>query len=55
LEGLIFISVPIYAGVKGNERADMLAGTDVISNSHAMDHINVLHALRQTTRTEGSL
>jgi ribonuclease HI len=37
---------PSHAGVKGNERADRLAGTAIIYDGRAMDYADVLHALR---------
>jgi ribonuclease HI len=44
-----------HAGVRENERADRLAGTGVISDGRAMDHADVLHALRAAGRVENSL
>jgi hypothetical protein len=37
--------VPGNGLVKGNERADRLAGTAVIYNGRAMENVNVFHAL----------
>jgi hypothetical protein len=39
--------VPGHAGVKGNKRAEMLAGTPVISYGRAMDSVSVLNVLRE--------
>jgi hypothetical protein len=50
-----FIFVPGHAGVRGNERADRLAGKAVISDGRAMDHDDVLHALRGAGKVEDSL
>jgi hypothetical protein len=44
-----------HAGVRGNKRADRLAGTAVISDGRAMDHADVSHALRKAGRVEDSL
>jgi hypothetical protein len=50
-----FIFVSGRAGVRGNERAGRLAGMAVISDGRAMDHADVLHALREAGRVENSL
>jgi ribonuclease HI len=42
---IFVIFIPGHAGVRGNERADRLAGTAVISDVRAMDHADGLHAL----------
>jgi hypothetical protein len=55
IENCIFIFVPDHAGVRGKEQADRLAGTAVISDGCAMDHADVLHALREVGRVEDSL
>jgi ribonuclease HI len=47
--------LPGHAGVRGNERADRLAGTAVISDGCAMDRADVLHALREAGSVEDSL
>jgi ribonuclease HI len=47
LVSISLIFVPDHAGVRGNERADRLAGTAVISDGRAMDHAEVLYALRE--------
>jgi hypothetical protein len=39
-------SVPGHAGVRGDERADRLVGTAVISDGRALDQPDVFHALR---------
>jgi hypothetical protein len=44
-----------HAEVRGNERADRLAGTAVISDGRSMDHADVLHALREAGRVDDSL
>jgi hypothetical protein len=49
------IFVPGHAGVTGNERADRLAGTAVISDGREMDNADVFHALREAARVEDSL
>jgi hypothetical protein len=50
-----FIFVPGHAGVRGKERADRLAGTALISDGCAMDHVDVLQALSEAGRVEDSL
>jgi ribonuclease HI len=50
---VFIIFVPGHAGIRENERPDRLAGTNVISDGRAMDH--VLHALREAGRVEDSL
>jgi hypothetical protein len=50
-----FIFVPGHAGVRGIERADRFAGTGVISYGRAMDHADVLHALREAGTVADSL
>jgi hypothetical protein len=55
LVSICAIFVPGHVGVRGNERADRLAGTAVISDSRAMDHADMLHALREAGRVEDSL
>jgi hypothetical protein len=50
-----FIFVSDHDGVRGNERADRLTGAAVISDGRAMDHADVLHALREAGRVEDSL
>jgi hypothetical protein len=46
----------IFAGVRGSERDDRLAGTAVISaDGRAKDHADVLNALREAGRVEDSL
>jgi ribonuclease HI len=45
---MFLIFVPDHAGVRGNEGADRLARMAVISDGRAMDHTDVLHALRET-------
>ena len=49
---ITFIFVPGHAGVRGNERADRLAGLATISEGAAMDRSDILHALRESFRTE---
>jgi hypothetical protein len=44
-----------HAGVRGNELADRFHGTAVISDGRAMDHADVLHALREAGKVEASL
>jgi hypothetical protein len=50
---LIFVAG--HAGIRENERDDRLAGTVVISDGRAMNHADVLHALREAGRVEDSL
>jgi hypothetical protein len=50
-----FIFVPDHAEVRGNERADRLAGTAIISDGRAMDHADVLHSSCEAGRVEESL
>jgi hypothetical protein len=50
-----FLLVPGHAEVKGNERANRLAGTAVISDGRVIDHADVLHALRKAGRVEYSV
>jgi hypothetical protein len=39
-------------GVRGNERADRLAGMGVIFDGRAMDHADMLHALNEAGRVD---
>jgi hypothetical protein len=55
LVSIFLIFVPGRTGVRGNERADKLAGTVVIFDGRVMDHADVLHALREAERLEDSL
>jgi hypothetical protein len=52
---IFVIFVPGHTGVRENERADMLAETAVIFYGRAMDHADVLHALREAERVEDAL
>jgi ribonuclease HI len=52
---IFVIFVPFHAGVRGNERADRLVGTAVISYGSAMDHADVLHVLSEAGRVGDSL
>jgi ribonuclease HI len=52
---IFVIFVPGHAGVWGNEQADRLNGTAVISDGHAMDHADELHALLEAGRVEDLL
>lgn len=45
-----YIFVPGHPGVRGNERADMLAGLAAVGNGHAMDRADILNAVRETRR-----
>jgi hypothetical protein len=49
------IFVPNHTGIRGNERADRLAGTAVISDVRKMEHADVLHALCVAGRVDDSL
>jgi hypothetical protein len=46
---------PRHTGVKGNDRADWLAGTAVISDDRVMDHADVLHVLPRGRKMGDSL
>jgi hypothetical protein len=50
-----FIFVPGHAGVRGNKRPNGLARTAVIFDGRAMDHADVLHAVREAGRVKYSL
>jgi ribonuclease HI len=54
LSRISFIFVPGHAGVKGNERADRLAGSATVGNGRAMDQADILHALREAGRVKDS-
>ena len=45
-----FIFVPGHAGVRGNERADRLAGTAEVLNGAAMDRADIFNAARNSNR-----
>ena len=47
---LTFIFVPGHAGVKGNERADQLAGSANIDEGHALDRADIINAIREAGR-----
>ena len=47
---LTFIFVPGHAGVKGNERADQLAGSANIEEGHAFDRADIINAIREAGR-----
>ena len=49
---ITFIFVPEHAGIRGNERVDRVAGLSTISEGAAMDPSDILHALRESFRTE---
>ena len=50
LAQISFIFVPGHAGVRGNERADWLAGTAAVACGHAMDRADIINALRDAGR-----
>src|SRR5579871_3512931 len=52
VQGVTFIFVPGHAGAVGNERADRLASMAVVGGGGAMDRADILHAIRDTNRTE---
>jgi hypothetical protein len=60
LVNIVFIFVPSQAGVKANERANRLDGNNIhtihtLYDGGAMDHADVLHALREAGRVKDSL
>ena len=47
---IVFIFVPGHAGVKGNERADKLAGMATLSEGVSMDRADIINALSDSAR-----
>jgi hypothetical protein len=54
LTKLVFIFVPKQAGVRGNERADRLAKSAIVSDGQAMDRADILNAIRNACREADS-
>ena len=54
LTKICFIFVPGHAGVRGNERADFLAGGAAMESGRSMDRSDILHAIREDSRENDS-
>jgi ribonuclease HI len=53
-QNFCFIFVPGHAGVRGNERADYLAGTDFMESGQSMNRSDILHAIKEACRENDS-
>ena len=49
-----FIFVPGHAGVRGNERADFLAGPAIMESGRSMDRSDILRAIKEAGRENDS-
>lgn len=47
-----FIFVPGHAGVGGNERADSLADSAIVSDGRPMDRADIINSLKDSSRKE---
>ena len=54
LTKISFIFVPGHAGVRGNERADRLAGMAAVQSGRAMDQADIINSLRERGRVHDS-
>jgi glyoxylase-like metal-dependent hydrolase (beta-lactamase superfamily II) len=54
LTKICLIFVPGHAGVKGNERADRLAGKATMESGQSMDRSDILHAIKEASRENDS-
>jgi hypothetical protein len=49
-----FIFFPGHAGLRGNERADYLAGTAIMESGRSMDRSDILHAIKEAGQENDS-
>ena len=47
-----FVYVPGHAGVRGNERADMLAGTAIVEEGQPMDKVDIINAIMEVGKVQ---